>query len=274
MLKKALYITFSASILILLTSCGAGREFDKLLKNDDYGLKLSKAYEYFEAEDYYKAQTLFEQTRPFYRGTKELEKIYFHYAYTQYYQDKFLLSAYYFRDFYKNYPNSEYAEESQYMAAYSNYEMSPNARLEQSATVEAIDGFQLFVNTHPNSDRVERCNILIDELRAKLEKKAIATADLYYKLREYQAATQSYQNVLQDYPDTRAAAQIRMQILRASYELAINSVDSKKEDRFEDAIDAYRIFKDRHGDNEALMEEAEKIYKITTERLVKFKSLK
>jgi outer membrane protein assembly factor BamD len=271
MLKKTLYIIFSVSILLILTSCS--RDFDKLLKSDDYGLKLSKAYEYFEAEDYYRAQTLFEQARPFYRGTKELEKIYFHYAYTQYYQEKYILSAYYFKDFYKNYPNSEYAEESQYMAAYSNYEMSPNHKLEQSTTVQAIDGFQLFVNSYPNSDRVERCNILIDELRAKLEKKAIATADLYYKLREYQAATQSYQNVLQDYPDTRAAAQIRIQILKASYELALNSVDSKKEERLEDAIEAYRIFKDRHGSNEALMEEATKIYNTTTERLAKFRSL-
>lgn len=272
MLKKTLYIVFSVSILLILSSCS--RDFDKLLKSDDYGVKLAKAYEYFEAEDYYKSQTLFEQARPFYRGTKELEKIYFHYAYTQYYQEKYILSAYYFRDFYKNYPNSEYAEESQYMAAYSNYEMSPNAKLEQSATVQAIDGFQLFVNTYPSSDRVERCNILIDELRAKLEKKAIATADLYYKLREYQAATQCYQNVLQDYPDTRAAAQVRMNILRASYELAVNSVDSKKEERLEEAIDAYKIFKDKHGDNEALMGEAEKIYKTTTERLIKFKSLR
>ena len=64
MLKKALYIVFSVSILLVLTSCS--RDFDKLLKSDDYGLKLSKAYEYFEAEDYYKAQTLFEQVRPFY----------------------------------------------------------------------------------------------------------------------------------------------------------------------------------------------------------------
>lgn len=272
MLKKALYIVFSVSVLLILTSCQ--RDFDKLLKSDDYGLKLSKAYEYFEAEDYYKAQTLFEQARPFYRGTKELEKIYFHYAYTQYYQEKFILSAYYFKDFYKNYPNSEFSEESQYMAAYSNYEMSPNARLEQSATIQAIDGFQLFVNSYPNSDRVERCNILIDELRAKLEKKAIATADLYFKLREYQAATQSYQNVLQDYPDTRGAAQLRMQILRASYELAINSIDSKIEERLEDAINAYKVFKDKHGSNEALMKEAEKIYNTTTERLTKVKSLK
>mgnify|MGYP001085942798 CR=1 FL=1 len=48
MLKKALYIVFSVSILLILTSCS--RDFDKLLKSDDYGLKLEKAYEYFEAE--------------------------------------------------------------------------------------------------------------------------------------------------------------------------------------------------------------------------------
>lgn len=271
MLKKAVYIVFSVSVLLVLTSCN--RDFDKLLKSDDYGLKLAKAYEYFEAEDYYKSQVLFEQARPFYRGTKELEKIYFHYAYTQYYQKKYVLSAYYFRDFYKNYSSSEYSEESQYMAAYSNYEMSPNHRLEQSTTSQAIDGFQLFINTYPTSDRVERCNILIDELRAKLEKKAIATADLYYKLREYQAATQTYQNVLQDYPDTRATSKIRMQILRSSYELAINSVDSKIEERLVSTMDAYNVFKERHGDNTVLMKEADKIYQTTTKRLAKVKRL-
>lgn len=255
---------------LLLTSCN--KEFDKVLKSDDFALKLSKAYELFEAEDYYKSQMLFEQARPFYRGTKELEKIYFHYAYAQYYQEKYILSAYYFKDFTKNYPNSEYTEEASYMTAYSNYMMSPNHRLEQTNTSKAIDGFQLFINTYPSSDRVSRCNILIDEMRAKLEKKAISTADLYFKLSEYQAATQSYKNVLKDYPDTRSAAQIRMQILKASFELAVNSIDSKKEERLEEVIESYKDLKDRHADNASLIADADKIYNSAVERLTKIRS--
>lgn len=272
MLKMILKSVFPVLILsFLLTSCN--KEFDNVLKSDDFALKLAKAYEYFEAEDYYKSQMLFEQARPFYRGTKELEKIYFHYAYAQYHQEKYILSSYYFKDFTKNYPNSDFAEEASYMTAYSHYMMSPNHRLEQTNTLKAIDGFQLFINTYPNNEKVSRCNVLIDEMRAKLEKKAITTADLYFKLKEYQAATQSYKNVLKDYPDTRSAAEIRLQILKASFDLAINSVDSKKEERLEGTIEAYKDVKERHADNADLMADADKIYNSAIERLKKIKSL-
>ncbi len=269
---KKLLKTVVPILLIALVLTGCSQGYDKLLKSDDFGLKLSKAYEYFDAGDYYKSQMLFEQARPFYRGTKELEKIYFYYAYAQYHQQKYILSSHYFKDFAKNYPNSEYAEEANYMTAYSHYMMSPNHRLEQTNTLKAIDGFQLFINSYPVSDRVEKCNILIDEMRAKLEEKAIATADLYYKLREYQAATQTYKNVLKDYPDTRSAAEVRLQILRASYELAINSVDSKKEERLEETIEEYKEFKERHADNSDLLSNAERIYKSAIEKLNKLKN--
>jgi outer membrane protein assembly factor BamD len=272
MFKKLAKIVFPVLIMtFVLSACS--RDYDKLLKSDDFALKLAKAYEYFEAEDYYKSQMLFEQARPFYRGTKELEKIYFYYTYAQYHQKKYILSAYYFKDFAKNYPNSEYTEEANYMAAYSSYMLSPNYKLEQTTTQNAIDGFQLFINSYPNSDRVEKCNILIDELRAKKEQKAIATADLYFKLKEYQAATHCYKNVLKDYPDTRSAADIRLKVLKASYSLALNSVDIKKVERFENTIEEYKEFKERHGEDSALMESAEKIYKSALEKLEKSKNL-
>jgi outer membrane protein assembly factor BamD len=272
MFKKLAKIVFPVLIMaFILSACN--RDYDKLLKSDDFALKLAKAYEYFEAEEYYKSQMLFEQARPFYRGTKELEKIYFYYTYAQYHQKKYILSAYYFKDFSKNYPNSEYSEESSYMSAYSNYLLSPNYKLEQTTTQNAIDGFQSFINAHPNSDKVTKCNILIEELRAKKEKKDINTADLYFKLREYQAATHCYRNVLKDYPDTRSAIDIRMKVLRASYELAVNSVDAKKIERFKDTIEEYEEFKDRHAENDAFMEDAEKIYKSAIEKLEKSKNL-
>jgi outer membrane protein assembly factor BamD len=255
--------------IIALTACN--REYDKLLKSDDFGLKLQKAYEYFEAGEYYKAEMLFEQARPFYRGTAELEKIYFHYAYTQYHQKKYILSTYYFKDFTQNYSTSQYAEEAAYMSAYSNYEISPNPRLEQTSTMKAIEGFQLFINAYPNSERVERCNVLIDELRTKLEKKAINNADLYFKLREYQAATHSYKNVLKDYPDTRAAKDIRIKIIRASYELAINSVDNKKEERLEQTLKEYEEFVDRHPEDTEI-KEVKKIRDAAAEQLKKIRN--
>jgi outer membrane protein assembly factor BamD len=265
MLKKILTLFV---LSLLLVSCN--REYEKLLKSNDFGVKLEKAYEYYKAEEYYKAQMLFEQVRPFYRGRPELEGIFFHYAYTQFHQKKYILSSHYFRDFANNYPNSEFAEESAYMAAYSHYRLSPNIKLEQTYTEKAIEGMQLFVNTFPSSERVAKCNILIDELRAKLEEKAISSANLYYKLQEYQAATHSYKNVLKDYPDTKAASTIRLKILQASYELALNSIDDKKEERLQETINEYLEFVDRHPESDK-KSDAEKIYKAAQQRLEKIR---
>lgn len=254
-LKNVLSIVLFSLVLI-----ACNKEYDQLLKSNDFGLKLKKAYEYYEKGDYYKAQVLLDQARPFYRGKPELESIYFHYAYTQFHQKKYIFAAHYFRDFAGVFPNSQYTEEALYMSAYANYMLSPSYRLEQTYSKKAIDGFQLFVNTYPTSERVERCNILIDELRLKMEKKAVAEADLYYRLREYQAATRTYKNVLRDYPDTKEADRIRFKIVDASYKLAANSIFTKQQERFLATIDEYKDFIERHPDSE-YKKEANAIHK-------------
>ena len=65
-----------------------------------------------------------------------------------------------FKNFSNTFPNSEYREESDFMTAYSNYQLSPTFRLDQTYTIKAIEGFQLFANTYPDSKRVEECNRL------------------------------------------------------------------------------------------------------------------
>lgn len=253
-------------LAIAFTSCN--REFDRLLKSDDFGLKYKKAFEYYKAEDYYKAQVLIEQVRPFYRGKPEFEILYYTYAYTQYYQEKFILASFYFKDFTVKFPNSQYTEEANYMTAYANYELSPSYKLDQTYSRKAIDGFQLFVNLYPNSDKVERCNSLIDEMRAKLERKALATADLYYKLKRYQAANRTYKNVLKDYPDTKEADRVQLKIIGASYEYAQNSIDARKRERFQKTIDEYMEFVKRYPES-SYKKEAESLYQSALARLKK-----
>ena len=74
------------------------------------------------------------------------------------------------------------------MSALSNYQMSPNAKLDQTASIEALDKLQIFINTYPNSPRVEECNELMDEIRGKLEAKSFEQGKLYYDLKNYQSA--------------------------------------------------------------------------------------
>ncbi len=234
MIKQTIFSIILGSI-ILLGACKS--DFEKIRTNPDPDFLIKKAFEYYEQEDYNKAQSLFELVINSLRGKTEAERVYFSYAYTHYYQEKYVLASYYFKNFVATYGNSPLKEEAEYMSAYSYYKLSPIFRLEQSNTLKAIDGFQLFVNTYPNSERVAECNRLIDEMRVKLEKKEFSIGQLYYDTKQYQSATRVFENMLKDYPDSKNHENIRHLIVKSAYLLAENSVFEKKKERFEAVVD-------------------------------------
>jgi outer membrane protein assembly factor BamD len=213
--------------------------YQKLLKSSDNELKYTKALAYFEKGDYLKSQQLFEQIMAFFKGTDKAEKIAYYNANCYYKQKDYILAGYYFRSFSTNFSSSIYAEEALYLSAYCSYLDSPRSSLDQTSTSEAISSLQVFINQYPKSDRVTECNKLIDELRAKLEKKDIDIAMLYYKMSDYKASVVSLNNVLKDYPDTKSKELILFSILQAKYEYAIKSVYEKRRERLSVAMDSY-----------------------------------
>ena len=236
-------------ISLLLTSCG---NYQKLLKSTDNEAKYEKAMEYYHKGDYYRAEPLFNQLLPVLRGTEKAELIYYHSAYAYFEQKQYLLASYYFKRFSKNFPKSQYAEECAYMSAYSKYLESPKPSLDQSTTYEAINELQLFTNLYPQSTRVEECNMLIDELRKKLEVKAYNAASLYYKMEDYKAAFTSYRNVLKDFPATEFREDILLHIFRAHYYYALGSIASKQAERFDEALNAYESFAVAYPESKSL----------------------
>ena len=231
------WFLFSLLALVIVVSAGACKsEFEKVRASGDTDLLYKKAFEYYEQEEYLRAQTLFELIIPAYRGHPELEKVYFTYAYTYYKLSRFVMANYYFKNFSSTFPASTLKEEADFMAAYSNYQMSPTYRLDQTYTTKAIDEFQTFVNTYPSSDRVKECNRLIDEMRLKLENKAFEEGLLHFNLRQYQAASVTFGNLLKDFPETNNAEQVRYFIAKAGYELAVNSIFDKQEERFKNTV--------------------------------------
>ena len=171
-----------------------------------------------------------------------------------YYLNKFILSNYYFKTFAATFPTSSYKEEAEFMVGYSSYNLSPSYRLDQTYSTKAIEEFESFVNTYPSSERVKECNRLIDELRLKLEHKTFNEGQLYYNLQQYQAAIAVFQNLLKDFPETNNAEQVRYLIAKSSYDLAANSVFTKKEERYKQSVeyadDYLSKFKDSKNYNE------------------------
>ncbi len=265
-------IILSISLLLasfLLSSCG--ETYQKVLKSTDFDYKYEKAMEYYEKEDYHKAIPLLEELRSLHIGVKDVEKINFLYAYAHYYQKDYLMAAYYFKGFTEYYPKSVYVEECEFMVGYCYYEMAPKPELEQTYTLRAIDGLQLYVNAYPYGEYVERSNTLMDELRKKLEDKAYINANLYYKIRNYKAAINALQNVLKDFPETNRKEEIYYQIFKSNYLLAQRSIESKKEERFNNTVTAYYQLLDKYPSSKYI-KEAERIYDACSKNLAKLQT--
>lgn len=251
---KIAYQTIIAACLLALVSFGCRSEYEKVRTSGDPEIILKKALEYYDAEEYQRSQSLFELIVANYRGRKEAEEIAYKYAYTYYYLRNFILSSYYFKNFVQTYGTSPKREEAEFMSAYSNYQLSPKFRLDQTYTYTAIQELQFFINTYPNSERVEQCNQLIDEMRAKLETKAFDEGRLYFDLQRYTASIQVFENLLKDFPETEDTDLVRSMIVKSSYLLAENSILQKQAERYRETLKMANEYIDRFGNSEYLDE--------------------
>lgn len=250
-----------------MTACS---EYNKVLKSTDVVYKYTKAKEYFEEEDYSKALSLFDELGTILRGTDKSEDVHFYIAECHFHLKDYYFANYYYKNFAKTYPASPRAENAFFSSAYCSYLNSPKSSLDQTDTEQAIDEFQIFLNRYPNSALKDSSNAMIDELRLKLEKKAFDNAKLYYLTENYKSATVALQNMLRDFPDSPHREEIEFLVVKSSYLLAVNSIESKKEERLTNTIENYHKFVDKYKDSKYI-KDAESYYVDALRELDKMK---
>ncbi len=253
-------------LLLLVPLMWSCSEYQKLLKSDNYDLKLEKAKEYYEEEDYYRAMSLLEELRSIYRGSNEAEEITYLLGHCHYAQREYTLAAYYFKTFAASYPFSEKAEDANFTAANCFYLIAPSSSLDQTYTRRGIDELQLFIENYPKSEYRDSANKLIDNLHNRLVEKAYNNAVLYYQIGNYKAAITALKNVLIEYPDTKYREKIFYYILKSSFDLAEKSIENKKKERYESTIQEYYTLIDNYPESEYI-KEAEKIYSESVKNL-------
>lgn len=217
-------------------------------------LKYEAANKYYEAEKYDRAMMLYEELIPLYRGTDRAEKVYHNYTYCNFQLNLLYAASYHFKKFAVTYPLSEHASHMLFMHAYSNYLLSPGPTLDATDTKSAISSLQLFINTYPENELVDSSNVLMDELRGKLEQKSYLNAKQYYKIFKFKAAIIALNNTLLDYPETEHREEITFLILKSNFLLAENSIEKKKLERIDNTIEAYYTFVDSFGESKYLKE--------------------
>ena len=255
------YIIIALVSGTVLTSCG---EYNKVLKSTDYEYKYEAAKSYFGKGQNTKAATILEELITIMKGTDKAEESLYMLGMTYYNQGDFITASHYFTTYYNTYPRGVYTEQARYFSGKALFLDTPEPRLDQSSTYQAIQQLQMFMEYFPNSVKKQEAQDMIFALQDKLVLKELYSAKLYYNLgnylgNNYESCVITAQNALKDYPYTDYREELSILILRARHEMAIYSVEDKKMDRYRETIDEYYAFKNEFPESKYL-KEAEKIF--------------
>ncbi len=258
---------FLSVILSALVLCSCSSKFGKILKSKDNDYKLKMAEQYYATKKYDKAQQLFVEVLPYYKGDTRFEDIYYKYAYCSYYLKDYVNSENLFKTYTESFPNSPKAEECEYMRCMSFYKQSPKVDLDQTNTVKTISLMQAFINTHTGSSRVADATRIIDECREKLELKEFKSAQLYYNIGSYKAAAVAYTSLMADYPDSEKSDAYKLESIRSYYRYAELSYIDKQTERYEQVLAECTDFNERFPDSKLKTDVAE--YRTLSENNIK-----
>jgi outer membrane protein assembly factor BamD len=229
--------------------------------------------EYYEKKDYYRAALLFEDIRPNTRGLPEGEKVEFYLAYCQFYEKTYLLAADQFKSFYETYGRSDFAQEAEFMSAFSLYSASPPPNLDQGSAIESMEAMQTFLNKFPTSTFSDRAVEVITTSQQKLERKGFENAKQYLKIRQYKAAVIALQNFVKEFPDSKLAEEAIALRITAQYKLAEQSLPGLQKDRYQTVVDYYHEMMDNFPEGK-LARDVEKYYTDSISKLNKLKTNK
>ena len=248
------------TIILLLTafvfsSCGNFTNLYKhKLKERDYDYMYEAAKEYYVAGQYDKSIQLLNDVITIMKGSDRGEESVYMLGMSYLKNKEYDIAAQTFQQYYTSYPRGTYTERARFYAGKALWISTPEAQLDQSDTYQAIQELQLFLEFYPDSPYRDEAQDIIFEAQDKLVEKEYNAAKLYYNLGTYlgnnfQSCVICAQNALKDYPYTKYREDLALLVMKAKYELAYNSVLSKKAERYRDAVDECYAFKNEYSES-------------------------
>lgn len=255
-MKKSVLIALA--VVLLFGSCA--REFNQVYKSPDYRYKYEYAKECYAKGKYARAAMLLRELIIQQKGTAEAQESLCLLGMAEFSDGNYETAAETFKQYVKSYPRGIYAETASYYVGESLYRSTPEPRLDQSCTIRAIAAYQEFLDLHPASKDKEKAQQRLFELQDKLVEKELLSARLYYDLgpyfgncssggNNYEACIVTAQNALKDYPYSSRREDFAVLVMKGKYELAKQSVESKKLERYQDAEDECYGFINEYPDS-------------------------
>ena len=244
-MKKTVII---ASISALLM-CSCASEYQAVSKYGDNEMKYEFAKEAFARGKFQQASLLLQEVVTMKKGSDEAQECLYMLAMAQYSNLDYEAASETFKKYTTSYPRGLYAEPAYFYIGQSLYQSSPEPRLDQSPTNGAITAYQQFMDLYPDSHLRPQAQERLYELTDKLIQKEFLSAQLYYNLggyfgninsndeSNYTSSIITAQNTLKNYPYCSLREDFMLLIMKSKFQLAENSSDEKRLDRYRDAED-------------------------------------
>lgn len=257
-MKRIIDLVLLWVILALLNSCA--KEYNQVYKSQDYDYKYEYAKECFANGKYTRAISILEEVVTVKKGTDDAQECLYMLAMAQYCNMDYESASTTFKKYYSTYPKGVYAEMASYYTGESLYMSTPEPRLDQSGTVRAIAAFQEYLDIYPDAILKQQAQNRLFELQDKLVKKELLSAQLYYNLgsyfgncsdggSNYEACIITAQNALKDYPYSSMREDFALLIMKSKFELAEQSIEAKRLERYQDAEDECYGFLNEYPDS-------------------------
>ena len=256
-MKKKMFIL--ACIALMMGSCAG--EFNKVYKSTDTDLRYEYAKEAFAMGKFTQASTLLEELITVKKGSDEAQECLYMLGMAQYCNRDYEAASATFKKYGSSYPRGIYAESAAFYVGQSLYESAPEPRLDQSPTIGAINAYQQFLDLHPDSKLRAEAQQRLYELQDKLIVKELLSAQLYYNLggyfgninkndeSNYNSCIITAQNALKQYPYSEHREDFSLLIMKSKYELAQNSTEDRRLERYRDAEDECYGFINEYPDS-------------------------
>lgn len=256
-MKKQFFIS-TICVALLFGSCAS--EFNAVYKSTDSNYRYEYAKECFFKGKYTRAITLLNDLIVVQKGTENAQESLYMLAMAQYKSGDYESAAQAFKRYIQSYPKGKYAELASYYVGESLYMCTPEPRLDQSQTVSAIASFQEFLDLFPDAKLKNSAQNRLFELQDKLVKKELYSAQLYYDLgpyfgnctsggNNYEACIITAENALKDYPYSSLRENFAVLVMKSKFELAEQSVEEKRLERYQDAEDECYGFINEYPDS-------------------------
>ena len=232
---------------LVLTSCA--NEFNRVYKTQDYNYKYEYAKECFALGKFSQAVSLLTELVTLQKGRTTAQESLYMLGMAQYGNRDFEAASATFRKYFSSYPKGDFAEQASFYVGQSLFQSMPDPRLDQTATVGAINAYQNFMDFYPDSPLRETAQQRLFILQDNLVMKEYLSAELYYHLggyfgninanteSNYESCIITAQNALKAYPYTSMREKFSILIMKSKYELANNSSEEKRVERFREAED-------------------------------------